>query len=148
MDLSSLLLAKRPRTWTANMSSLVRLSAANRLVRTFVACLPTWPYLNCHLIVRAIENQPTTSGDAPLQPCVIAASGELDPSDSSLSEVPVNTDSDPYEDWPDDQDPLADGNVQEKPEVALRVAREIREVGNKLFKQGNTSEALSKYQST
>lgn len=59
----------------------------------------------------------------------------------------TNGSGDPYEDYPDDQDPLSDGSVQEKPEVALRVAREIREIGNKLFKEGKGSEALNKYQS-
>lgn len=98
-------------------------------------------------VVRAIENQPTSSGDAPDEPCVIAASGQLDPSDPVLSQSASSESGDPYEDYPDDQDPLIDGNIQEKPEVALRVAQEIREVGNKLFKEGKTSEALEKYQS-
>jgi peptidyl-prolyl isomerase D len=98
-------------------------------------------------VVRAVENQPTSSGDAPHQPCVITASGQLDPSDPSLSESATSESGDPYEDYPDDQDPLSDGNVQEKPEVALRVAREIREVGNKLFKEGKAPQALDKYQS-
>ncbi|KAI0826007.1 peptidyl-prolyl cis-trans isomerase [Irpex lacteus] len=97
-------------------------------------------------VVRAIENQPTSSGDVPNEPCVIVASGQLDPSDPSLTEVATNESGDPYEDYPDDQDPLSDGSVQEKPEVALRVAREIREIGNKLFKEGKGSEALNKYQ--
>lgn len=78
---------------------------------------------------------------------MIVASGQLDPSDPSLSESAVSADGDPYEDYPEDQDTLSDGNVQEKPEVALRVAREIREVGNKLFKEGKSKEALDKYQS-
>jgi len=97
-------------------------------------------------VVRAIENQPTSQGDVPLEPCVIATSGQLDPSDLSLAKSGTSADGDPYEDYPDDQDPLSDGSVQEKPEVALRVAREVREVGNKLFKDGNSSEALNKYQ--
>lgn len=54
---------------------------------------------------------------------------------------------DPYEDYPDDQDKLSDGSVQDKPEVALRVAQEIREIGNKLFKEGKAEAALGKYQS-
>ena len=65
-----------------------------------------------------------------------------------MSETAAGADGDPYEDYPDDQDALSDGNVQEKPEVALRVAREIREVGNKLFKEGKAEAALEKYQST
>ena len=59
----------------------------------------------------------------------------------------TSTDGDPFEDYPDDQDVLPDGDVKDKPEVALRVAREIREIGNKLFKEGKVEEALGKYQS-
>ena len=98
------------------------------------------------LAVRAIENHPTSSGDVPTEPCTIAACGQLAPSDPSLKTA-ASADGDPYEDYPEDQDALADGDVQEKPEVALRVAREIREVGNKLFKEGKAELALAKYQS-
>ena len=96
--------------------------------------------------MRAIENHPTSSGDVPTEPCTIADCGELDPSDPSL-EVAQAADGDPYEDYPADQDPLQDGNVLDKPEVALRAAREIREIGNKLFKEGKVEAALEKYQS-
>ena len=65
-----------------------------------------------------------------------------------MTEAAAATDGDPYEDFPEDQDPLSDGDVQEKPEVSLRIAREIREIGNKLFKEGKAEAALSKYQST
>lgn len=99
-------------------------------------------------LVRRIENHPTASGDVPTEPCTIANCGQLDPSDPSLSAAETtSTDGDPFEDFPDDQDPLPDGDVKDKPEVALRVAREIREIGNKLFKEGKVEEALSKYQS-
>ena len=53
-----------------------------------------------------------------------------------------STDGDVYEDFPDDEDQ----NVQD-PEVALKIAREVRELGNKLFKEGNAEGALAKYQS-
>jgi peptidyl-prolyl isomerase D len=43
---------------------------------------------------------------------------------------------------PDD----ADQDVQ-NPEVALGIAKEIREIGNKLFKEGKVKNALDKYQS-
>ncbi|KIP04828.1 hypothetical protein PHLGIDRAFT_36734 [Phlebiopsis gigantea 11061_1 CR5-6] len=96
-------------------------------------------------IVRAIENHPTASGDVPTEHCTIAACGQLDPSDPSL-EASASADGDPYEDFPEDQDPLTDGDVHEKPEIALRVAQEIREAGNKLFKEGKADQALAKYQ--
>ena len=99
------------------------------------------------LTVRAIENHPTSAGDVPTEPCTIAACGQLDPSDPSLSEAARGADGDPYEDYPADQDALSDGDVHSQPEVALRVAREIREIGNKLFKEGKAAEALAKYRS-
>lgn len=105
------------------------------------------PYLLTINVVRAIESQPTGSGDVPESLCTIVACGELDLSDPSLLQSAASADGDPYEDYPQDQDALSDGDIQEKPEVALRVAREIREIGNKLFKEGRTEEALNKYQS-
>jgi peptidyl-prolyl isomerase D len=94
-----------------------------------------------------VENHPTSAGDVPTEPCTIVACGELDPSDPSLTEAATTADGDPYEDYPEDQDSLSDGDVQEKPEVALRIAREIREIGNKLFKEGKAAQALEKYRS-
>ncbi|KAG5718813.1 Peptidyl-prolyl cis-trans isomerase D [Termitomyces sp. T112] len=91
-------------------------------------------------IVRQIENYPTLSGDAPTSPIIIADSGVLSPDDPSLAESTV-TDGDIYEDYPDDED----RDVQ-KPEIALDIAKAIREIGNKLFKEGKIEEALFKYQ--
>ncbi|KAH9933093.1 peptidyl-prolyl cis-trans isomerase Cpr7 [Amylocystis lapponica] len=122
----------------------------------FITCNPT-PHLDGkHVVfgevirgksvVRAIENHPTDSGDKPTEPCVIAECGQLSPDDPSLSGSDAGAvDGDPYEDYPEDQDPIGGADVQEKPEVALRIAREIREVGNRLFKQGKAEEALGKY---
>lgn len=93
-----------------------------------------------------VENTATSPGDIPTQSCVISACGEISHDDSSLTDT-AGTDGDPYEDFPEDQDAINGENVQEKPEVALKIARDIREVGNKLFKGGNTEEALKKYQS-
>lgn len=119
-------------------------AVGNTLAKTHQSCL----YLLTFNAVRTIESQPTASGDVPKAPCTIIACGELDPSDPSLLPAAAGADGDPYEDYPQDQDALSDGDIQEKPEVALRVAREIREIGNKLFKEGKTEEALNKYQST
>jgi peptidyl-prolyl isomerase D len=49
---------------------------------------------------------------------------------------------DPYEDYPSDED-----RDTENPEVALEIAKAVREVGNKLFKEGKVDEALQKYES-
>lgn len=89
-------------------------------------------------LVRQIENYPTTSGDAPTAPIVIDACGQLTPDDPSLTE-PL---ADPYEDYPEDDE----RDVSSNPELALQIAQEIRESGNKLFKEGNTAAALAKYQ--
>jgi hypothetical protein len=35
----------------------------------------------------------------------------------------------------------------ENPEIALQIAKDVREYGNQLFKEGKTEEALQKYQS-
>ncbi|KAJ7285895.1 peptidyl-prolyl cis-trans isomerase [Mycena rebaudengoi] len=92
-------------------------------------------------VVRQIENYPTSPGDVPTAPIDIADCGVLAPDDPSLSEVPAATDGDGFEDYPEDED----ADVQ-NPEVALRIATQIRELGNKLFKEGKTELALEKYQ--
>ncbi|EIN14582.1 peptidyl-prolyl cis-trans isomerase [Punctularia strigosozonata HHB-11173 SS5] len=94
-------------------------------------------------VVREIENHPTSNGDVPTEPIVIASSGQLDPSDPSLQPDAVAADGDPYEDFPDDEE---QHDVQGKPEVALEAATKIREVGNKLFKEGKVEAALNKWQ--
>ena len=123
----------------------------------FITCNPT-PHLDGkHVVfgevirgksvVRAVENTETSSGDVPVEPCVIADCGELAPDDPSLTQ-PAAADGDVYEDYPEDQDPVDGQDVGEKPEVALKIAKEVREVGNKLFKEGKYEDALHKYQST
>ncbi|KAJ1301347.1 hypothetical protein OPQ81_003746 [Rhizoctonia solani] len=93
-------------------------------------------------IIRQVENTPTSSGDAPISPCVITKCGELT-SDEELelaNEVP--TDGDKYEDYPEDDD----SDVQTNAETALRIAKEIKEVGTKFHKDGKLELALEKYQ--
>jgi peptidyl-prolyl isomerase D len=50
---------------------------------------------------------------------------------------------DPYEDWPEDEE----SGDTEKPEVALKIASDVREAANALFKKGDTAGAFAKYQS-
>ncbi|KAF8655024.1 hypothetical protein AX16_003294 [Volvariella volvacea WC 439] len=92
-------------------------------------------------VVRAIENNPTSSGDAPIKPVVIADSGVLSPDDPSLASPPVPEDGDVYEDYPQDDTTGA----KDKPEVAYEAAVKIREIANKHFKNGKIAEALEKY---
>jgi peptidyl-prolyl isomerase D len=94
-------------------------------------------------VVRQIENHPTSNGDVPTEPIVIANCGQLDPSDPSLTQEAAAVDGDPYEDFPDDEDKF---NVGESEEEALKAAQAIREAGNALFKAGKFDDALAKYE--
>ncbi|KAJ3563775.1 hypothetical protein NP233_g8728 [Leucocoprinus birnbaumii] len=92
-------------------------------------------------IVRKIENNPTSSGDVPQAAVTITDSGELSPDDPSLTDEGVVAEGDPYEDFPDDED-----RDLSKPETVIEIAKVVREVGNKLYKEGNIDQALEKYQ--
>ncbi|PPR03409.1 hypothetical protein CVT24_012704 [Panaeolus cyanescens] len=93
-------------------------------------------------VVRQIENYPTSSGDAPTAPIIITDCGVLSPDDPSITQAVASTDaSDPYEDYPVDED-----QDVENPEIALQIAKVVREVGNRLYKEGKVDEALQKYQ--
>jgi peptidyl-prolyl isomerase D len=91
-------------------------------------------------VVRQIEHYPTAS-DVPTAPIIIADCGLLSPDDPSLQDDPKAKLEDPYEDYPSDED-----RDTENPEVALEIAKAVREVGNKLFKEGKVDEALQKYE--
>ncbi|CAE6426306.1 unnamed protein product [Rhizoctonia solani] len=94
-------------------------------------------------IIRQIENLPTSSGDAPIAPCVITKCGELTSDDEMELANEVPSDGDRYEDYPEDDD----SDVQDNPETALRIAGEIKAVGTNLHKEGKLDLALEKYQS-
>lgn len=114
---------------------------ANQLVNYGVSIFDS-TLLTTASLVRHIERLPTSSGDVPVESVTITKSGVLDPTDPYLTQNAVPTDGDRYEDYPEDDD----SDVQ-NPEIALSIAKEIRELGNKLFKDGNAREALNKYQS-
>lgn len=97
-------------------------------------------------VVREIENQKTSPGDVPQSPVVISDCGELQPDDPSLTAQPVAAggDGDPYEDWPDDEESAGDPH---DPVVALKIAKDVREAANALFKKGDVGGAFAKYQS-
>lgn len=118
----------------------------------FVTCTPTAHLDGKHVIfgkvlrgkslVRRIENLPTSSGDIPTEPVTITDSGELSPTDPSLSETAVPVDGDPYEDYPEDDDT----HDTQNPAVALEAARVLRELGAKRWKDGATADALAKWE--
>lgn len=80
-----------------------------------------------------------------MAPVVIEDCGQLPADDPSLNTpVSIVDGGDPYEDWPQDEE-SGDTN---KPEVALKIAKDVREIANGLFKKGDVTAALQKYQST
>ena len=81
-------------------------------------------------------------GDVPAEPIVIANCGVLSPEELADFDSAKEDKVDSYEDYPVDED-----RDSENPEVALQIAKDVREYGNQLFKQGKVEEALQKYQS-
>jgi peptidyl-prolyl isomerase D len=73
---------------------------------------------------------------------VITDSGELSHDDPSLTEQGAVAEEDPYEDYPDDDD-----HDLSRPETVIEIAKVVREVGSKLYKEGNIDQALEKFNS-
>lgn len=96
-------------------------------------------------IIRTIENIPTQGSDSPVKPCIIADCGELtgDAYELSTKKVPDET-GDPYEDFPDDMRE-SENAVLPAAEV-LKIAGELKELGNKAFKAGKIQLGIDKYQ--
>lgn len=89
-------------------------------------------------IVRKIEALKTNPSDKPLKPVTIMDCGELSGNDS-VSE-PGKDEADPYEDFPEDEE------VERTPDEILKVATEIKDLGNKLFKANDIESAIEKYE--
>jgi len=92
--------------------------------------------------VRYLERVETRSGDAPVEPVVVSKCGELAEGEDDGVPEKDSTDGDKYEDYPEDESE----DVHNSPEAALRIAQEIREIGNALFKAGKVHAALEKYE--
>lgn len=101
--------------------------------------------INGKSIVREIENLPTESGDKPLQDAVITDCGELKGEDYTkcTEKIPDST-GDPYEDYPKDQKSSADAEFS-GPGI-LKIASELKDLGNAAFKGGDLKLGLAKYQ--
>lgn len=91
--------------------------------------------------MRQVEHWPTLSEDKPTELISIADSGSLAPDDPSLSPEAALY-GDVYEDYPED-----DSRDTEDLKVAVEAAKDIREIANKLFKEGKIDVAFDKYQS-
>ncbi|KAN0062377.1 peptidyl-prolyl cis-trans isomerase cpr6 [Thecaphora frezii] len=91
-------------------------------------------------VVRKIEKLPTQS-DKPTNDVVIEDCGQV-PEGGDYGIQPDTT-GDKYEEFPEDYD---EENLEEKPEICLRIANELRAIGNGLFAKQDFALALDKYQ--
>jgi peptidyl-prolyl isomerase D len=91
-------------------------------------------------LVREIENGPTESGDKPQKDVTIVDCGELSGDEyEKATEKATDPTGDAYEDWPEDQgDDLSGAEIE-------KIAGDLKDIGTKAFKQGNTALALKKY---
>ncbi|KAK1061343.1 peptidyl-prolyl cis-trans isomerase cpr6 [Friedmanniomyces endolithicus] len=96
-------------------------------------------------VVRQVENTAVAAGDKPESDCEITDCGEV-PADVDLDEFTKktpDTTGDAYEDFPDDQ--LAQGEEWKGTEI-VKIATELKDMGNKAFKEGHVQLGLDKYQ--
>ncbi|KAF2848407.1 peptidyl-prolyl cis-trans isomeras-like protein D [Plenodomus tracheiphilus IPT5] len=96
-------------------------------------------------IIRQIENLKTQSGDKPLQDATILDCGELTGDDYTNATVKVSdATGDPYEDYPEDQ--KANSEDEWDGQEILKIATELKTMGNAAFKNGDHTLGLKKYQ--
>jgi len=93
-------------------------------------------------VVRRIEAIETGASDRPLVPVTIADCGEI--KEGENDGIEADTSGDKYEDFP--QDYAEEGDLEEKPEVALRIATELRALGNTAFGKQDYIFAIEKWQ--
>ncbi|KAF2998254.1 peptidyl-prolyl cis-trans isomerase cpr6 [Curvularia kusanoi] len=100
--------------------------------------------INGKSIVRQIENLKTQSGDKPWQEATIIDCGELTGDDyEKATEKTPDVTGDPYEDYPEDQKP---GDEEWSAEEILKVATELKDMGNAAFKKQELQLGIAKYQ--
>jgi peptidyl-prolyl isomerase D len=96
--------------------------------------------INGKSLVRKIENMPTQA-DKPTADVTIVDCGELKGEEYENADKKVLDDTgDAYEDYPADYDGELDAPL------VFKIASELKELGNKAFKSGNTYLGLEKYQ--
>ena len=95
--------------------------------------------------IRRVENTPVGANDKPEKDCVIVDCGEL-PEGANLDEFmkkAPDTTGDAYEDFPEDQ--LQQGEEWKGADI-VKIATDLKDMGNKAFKAGELQLGLSKYQ--
>lgn len=93
-------------------------------------------------VVRKIENTPVGKDDRPENPVTIAGAGELPAGGSDNYGIEADPSGDKYEEYPEDRD---SENVEESPEIALRIAQELKTMGGTLFAKQEFGLALEKF---
>jgi peptidyl-prolyl isomerase D len=97
--------------------------------------------INGKSVVREIENVSTGPEDRPKREVKIVKCGELTGEEyGKAMEKIVDPTGDPYENFPDDHDGELSG------QDCARIATELKEIGNKVFKGGDFALALAKYE--
>ncbi len=100
--------------------------------------------INGKSIVREIENLKTESGDKPVKDATIMDCGELTGADyDKATGKTADATGDPYEDFPEDQKP---GDSEWEGTQILKIATELKDMGNAGFKKGELNLGLKKYQ--
>jgi len=89
-------------------------------------------------VVRAVENTPTAGSDKPIKKCVITNCGVLEEGEDDG--IPLPTDGDIYEDYPQDQSGL------DTTEARMEVINKIKAIGNEYFKNQDFENASAKYE--
>jgi len=99
-------------------------------------------------IIRTIENTKTGENDKPLAPCIISSCGQLTPAElkawDEANKAATSSSGKTYEDYPqdNDEDYENDGGVIK----ALEAAKEIKENGNAILKEGKFNAAVKEYE--
>ncbi|KAF1917627.1 peptidyl-prolyl cis-trans isomerase D [Ampelomyces quisqualis] len=100
--------------------------------------------INGKSIVRTIENLKTQGGDKPRDDATIIDCGELSGDDyDKATEKLADATGDPYEDFPEDQ---ITGDEEWKGEDVLKIATELKEMGNAAFKKQDHRLGIKKYE--
>lgn len=94
-------------------------------------------------IIRQIENEPS-QGDKPSRDCVVTDCGQLQGADAeNIPQKQPDALGDPYEDYPDDE--KAGGEDLLGTQI-LKIATDLKGLGNTAFKNNDQKRAIEKYQ--